>query len=488
MKSLKKISKFSTLTHLLSIILLSTCFLISWGEAQAKSEKNPYDYQQQSAEDQLLDNTFRIDIKTISVTYDYYPQEFYALGRAVITFVMRKGQTVPLIHFDPAVRNSDTLTDIRLNGEKLNVSNEADVRTISFAGSSQMAIEFQRSLKEHVEHTLEMSFRLTFQEGYPFFYTIVSDAKGRGNEELFPTINTTHELARHIITFRVHGGMEFRCLGSGLVKKSNSTEYQEWILDTEREVASYTVMFVLVPQEDTLFEERKINGIDVRIVGFKGGPSFDDAYKILEDWLLELETNLGPWPMPRGLSVYLISQGGMEYYGAVMASLDALKHEVMHLYFGTSVLVKTYRDSWMEEAILEWYEHSVEPGFYPMPDRYRSNWVGARSPISVGFDGRAYNQGAHIMEAVARRLGGRNQMIAFLSYVHQNYSFAPFNTFDFLDYLMENSGVNMRRQFLNWLFDGSPADPSFQHKKRKVDMTPPESILQKSKQKREIQS
>ena len=226
MKNLKKMRKFSRFFHFSSIILLSLCLCVNYVQAQPNTDDNTSKSQQQTDEDQLLDNTFRIDIKSISVIYDYYPQKFYTMGRAVITFAMRKGQTIPLIHFDPEVRNSDTLTDIRLNGEKLNFSNEADVRTISFEGSSQKAIEFQRNLGEEMEHTLEMSYRLTFQEGYPFFYTMVSDIKGRGNEESFPTINTTHELARHIINLRVHGDMEFRCIGSGLVKKKTSTDCQ----------------------------------------------------------------------------------------------------------------------------------------------------------------------------------------------------------------------------------------------------------------------
>jgi|GEM_PF-910374 len=442
----------------------------------------------QMVEDPLLDSVFRIDIKTIAVTFDYVPGGYYADCHAVVDFTMRSGQRRPVIHLAPAIRdNAGTVGAIQLNNETLNLSDESDVRIISFDESSEQALEFQRDLEANIVHTLEMSYQLTLPEGYPRFSTEVTDLEGRGNEERFPTINTPHELARHFLTFRVHSNTPFRCIGSGLVEKTNA-DVQEWTLDTEREVASYTVMFALLPEQDTVFEERNINGTDVRILAFVGGASIHTAFNMLEPWLPELEANFGPFPMPRGLSIFLTSGGGgMEYYGGTITSVWALLHEVFHMYYGCSTINKTYRDSWLDEAIDEWYELSVDPTFYPMPDSYRSNIVSGRSPVGVGFDRRAYDEGAHIMEAVARELGGRNAMIAFLRYVHTNYSFSPFTTFDFLDYLEDYSGVDMTDRFLDWLYlgeqTGSAAGPpsSSDHlmHKQKVDMTPPESLLQK---------
>jgi hypothetical protein len=442
--------------------------------------------------DPLLDSVFRIDINTITVTFDYMPESHYVDCHAKVEFVMRMGQRRPVIHLAPAIRNNaGTVCAIQLNNEILNLSDESDVRIISFDESSQQALEFQRDLgtNTNIVHTLEIFYQLTLPGLYPRFSTEVNDIEGRGNEERFPTINTPHELARHILTFRVHSNTPFRCIGSGFVEKTNFN-VQEWTLDTEREVASYTVMFALLPQHDTVFEERNINGVDVRVLAFVGGASIDWAFDMLEQWLPELEDNLGPFPMPRGLSVFLTSRGGgMEYYGATITSLYALMHEVFHMYFGCSTVNKTYRDSWLDEAINEWYEHSVDPSFYPMPDTYSSNIVSGRSPAAVGFDRRAYNEGAHIMEAVARELGSRNGMIAFLRYVHSNYSFSPFTTLDFLAYLEDYSGVDMTDRFLNWVFQGeqtsseagtfsSTSSCPIIHK-QKVDMTPPRSLLQK---------
>ena len=448
----------------------------------------PQDTAHKDTIEQLLDNTMRVDIKTIEVVFDYYPEDFYVRGSAVVTFNMRPGQTIPLIHFDPAIR-ANAIEEIRLNGETLRWGNALDVKIVNFSGSSQAAIELQRTLPGNIEHILEMRYRLSRPEGYPRFSSEVSDLTGRGNEESFPCINFPNDLALHTLTFRVHGDRTYRCIGSGLVEKTNAVGIQEWILQTEREIASYTVMFVLVPDADVYYQQRNISGVDVRIMAFRGGASIENGFLQLQDWIPELTANLGPFPMPRGISIFLTSLGGgMEYYGGTISSLWALNHEVFHMYFGCSTIAKTYRDSWMDEAINEWYEGSVDPWFYPMFSSYRGNWVGARAPISVGFDRRAYDQGAHIIQAVAAELGGRHQMITFLRYIQQNYSFSPFDTFEFAQYIRAYSGVDMTSRFVNWLYNGEyPSVFSTSQlsenlrtlEKVEVDMTPPKTILRK---------
>ncbi|MFZ2054525.1 MAG: hypothetical protein WAU81_10035 [Candidatus Aminicenantales bacterium] len=432
--------------------------------------------------DQLMDSMYRIDIKDIMVTFDYYPESHYADASARMEFFMRPGQSRPVIHFDPAIRYN-TVSVLSLNGERLDISSTADVRILEYEDTTQDALEFQRDLPSGVLHGLEIVYRLPLPELYPRFSTEVNDLEGRGNEEIFPTINTPHELARHRLTFRVHGSRAFRCIGSGQVVKTGAAP-QEWVLDTEREIASYTLMFVLVPEEDTVLEERNIGGVDVRILAFVGGASVSEAFDRLVPWLSELADNLGPFPMPRGISLFLVSHGGgMEYFGGTITSLWAMEHEVFHMYYGCSTVMATYRDSWMDEAINMWYAYSKDPSFPPINSDYRSNIVSSRSPVAVGFDLRAYDEGARMMEAVARELGGRAAMIAFLRYVHQLKQFTPFTTWDFLDFLEVYSGVDMRDQFNGWLFLGSETSIvdgwTSRHTLQTSDLSPPGPVLQK---------
>ena len=435
-----------------------------------------------SAEIQTLDNAFRIDIKTIDVLLTYHPGQAVVDGDATLVFKMRPDQRRPLIHFDPAVRGQ-VVSSISLDGEALGVADPAAVKVVEFAGTTQKAVEFQRDLTADAEHRLKMSYRLTLPDAYPRFSTEVNDIFGRGNEELFPTLNTPHELARHRITLRVAGSVPYRCLGSGLVRKISAAP-QEWLLDTEREVASYTVMFALLPESDTVWDERTIAGVPVRILAFAGGASISEAIVKLNGWLPQIIGEIGPFPMPRGLSVFLVSGGGgMEYFGGTISSVSALRHEVFHMYFGCSAVARTYRDSWWDEAITSWYEETYTSTFVPLDPGYRSNMVSGRSAIAVGFDRRAYFEGTQIVEAMAVRVGGRAGLARFLNYVHRNHAFSPFGTLDLAEYFRQYSGADMRAQFINWLYNGRTPETSSSMRTlaphKTPDLTPPRSILRK---------
>lgn len=435
---------------------------------------------------QLLKDTFRIDIKTISVDMEYFPESFYVNCEAEIVFNMFKDGTKPIIHLEPVIHDQNLVNKIELNGQTLDIANSSDVNIIDIQDSNQKAIEFQRNLNTGVEHLLKISYRKNLSNNYYIFTTQVSDIEGRGNEYIFPTINCPSELAEHHLRFRVNSSMKFRFIGSGFIQEVENQDHQEWTLDTEREIASYTLMFVLLPEDDTLFEKQTIDDVDVRIMAFKNGESINSAFDTLRSWLPELRSNLGPFPMPRGLSVMLVnSRGGMhEYYGGTISSLSALKHEVFHMYYGCSTVCATYRDSWIDEAVNEWYEHSADQNLFPIDDSYTSNIVSGRSPVALGFDLRAYNEGARIIQHIAVNLGGRKETIDFLSYVHKNYSFKPFTTIDFIKYLKDYSGLDYKDYFNNWVFSGEDTSGNFIRTKKfttkhEVEITPPHSILNK---------
>jgi hypothetical protein len=225
--------------------------------------------------------------------------------------------------------------------------------------------------------------------------------------------------------------------------------------------------------------ERRIGGVDVRVVASLGGSPPAEAYDQLETWMPELREALGPFPMPRGLSVVLTEGGGgMEYFGGTITSLRALRHEVFHMYFGCSTVASTYRDSWWDEAIDMWYELSLDPAFSAIAPAYRSGMVSSRTPVAVGFDVRAYDEGARIMEAVARELGGREEMVAFLRHLHQRRLFEPFTTMALADEIRAFSGADFRSRFRQWLYSDteSAAGASPHAWLHQVDMTPSEAV------------
>ena len=405
-------------------------------------------------EDQLLDAVYRIDISTIRGTLAYDPAASAVSGSISLVFKMRPGQTRPLFHFDPLSRGSLTGYTVALDGEPIVGFGSNGLKLFTLPGTTQPSIEIGRDITDNNEHLLTVDYRLPLDLPYPRFASNVNDIHGRGNEEVWPTINTPGELARHELTFQVLGSVPYRFIGSGLVQKSPREDLQEWTLDTEREVASYTVMFALLPQADTVYEERMINGTPVRIMAFAGGASIAQAWTQITPWLPDLAAKFGPFPMPRGLSILLLKEGGgMEYYGGTISSVGALRHEINHMYFGCSIIAKTYRDSWWDEAATSWYVDYAQ-SMNAIPTGFRSNMVNARSPYAVGFDTRAYYEGAEAFETMARAIGGRQALVLFLADLQARHTFEPFTTLQLADYFREFSGVNLRSDFINWFYQG----------------------------------
>jgi hypothetical protein len=432
--------------------------------------------------DALLDGTFRIDIETIDVTLDWYPPTGWVDGAARLTFRMRDGQTRAAFNFQPFVDARTAVTRLVLDGRELSPQSDLDVRILSLARTAQRFVELEYPLDPDVVHELVVEYRLTVPATYPRFSTEVNDLRGRGNEALWPTLNTPHELARHVVTLRVHDTRPFNFVGSGRSTYTVDGGVQQWVLDTQRAISSYSVLFVLLPAADTEYREWLIDDVPVRVVAYPT-VNFAEARLRLDAWLPELRDRFGPFPALHGLSLFIFgdSGGGMEYYGGSITSLSALRHEVLHSYFGCSVVLRTYPDSWLDEAITSWFEETSRGvGHAPLPATYRGNWVGARSPASVGFSILAYTDGASIMQDVADRLGGTDRMTDFLRSLEARHAFAPFTTLDFAAYLKEYSGIDLRTQFLDWLYNGREPDalggqllPSSRTDRKTLNLDPP---------------
>ena len=423
----------------------------------------PEGQQAQTALDTLLDGTYRIDIDTISATLDWYPASGWVDATATLTFRLRPGQSRAAFNFTPFATARSAVSRLVVDGRAFNLQSNDDVRVIQVAGTRQPFVEIRYDLEPGALHVMTVDYRLTIPAVYPRLSSEVNDLRGEGNEAVWPTLNTPHELARHVLTFRVHDSRPFRFVGSGRAESSAGGGVQQWVLDTQRSVSSYSVMFVLLPAADTQYQEWLIDRVPVRLLAYTD-VDLAAAKSQLDAWLPELRARFGAFPALHGLSVFLYdnSGGGMEYYGGTVTSLSALRHEVLHSYFGCSVVTRTYPDSWLDEAITTWIEETSRGVPHAvLPDGYHGNWVGARSPVSVGFSSLAYTHGASIMQAIANRLGGTDGMTDFLRVLVETRSFSPFTTMEFVTAVATFSGVDMRLSFLDWLYNGREPDSTY---------------------------
>ena len=97
----------------------------------------------------------------------------------------------------------------------------------------------------------------------------MNDIRGQGNEAVWPTLNTPHELARHVLTFRVHDRQAFRFVGSGQSQLQRKPVTSSSGCSTpSAPVSSYSVMFVLLPAADTEYREWLIDGVTVRALAY----------------------------------------------------------------------------------------------------------------------------------------------------------------------------------------------------------------------------
>jgi hypothetical protein len=415
----------------------------------------------------ILADAFRIDLSQIDVVYELGAGEDTFKGWARLQFTMRPEQNRPLFHFNPLLRQGqarDCLTTILLDGEALDSSDDADIRVAQRTESREQGFEVQRDVGAG-EHLLEVTWtypRDIRHIGHPrepdWFFSHVEDIEGAGNEAFWPTINSPEELARHTLEFRIRDPREYMLIGSGSVESSREGDVQVLRLDTGRELASYTVFFAVLPRQDVRVREFEIDGTPVLLASTLKERRIKRAEELTRKTLRALREDFGPFPAPF-LNVLLIKwDGGMEYYGATMTGFDAISHELAHMYWGTSSIARTYRDSWWDEAIVSWWDEAVfhAETMRPIGRHFTSGAISKRSPIQVAFDTNAYGKGARMFAALAQRVGGEAQLIEMLAEVRRRRgTFNPFTTRELFTDLATIAGDPEILDLMEkWLFSG----------------------------------
>jgi len=406
-----------------------------------------------------LAGAFRIDVSSIDVTYDFWPSRPRIVGSATLRFEMRPGQSRALFHFNPLRRGREPeramLTALELDGKPLDPDDDRDLRRIRPAPGAEPAFEIQRHLSAGNEHTLQVEWSMPKPKppaDARWFYNNFDDTEGPKDETeaLWPTISSPEALIRHRIRLRVHSASPYTVLGSGSVRRHHSAAgVQAWDIDTGRPISSSNVFFAAVPSDQFRTDHFSASGVDVKIVSNLASKARKQAKAITRSAVARLIDDFGPFPMPRMQILLTEWDSGMEYYGATHTGLGSLAHELGHMYFGTTAVNRTWRDTWLDESIVVWWEDHAS--LDPVGAKFRSA-IGAGRPVAApGFDESAYAEGARVLEAIARAMGGDRKMMSFLADLHSHRKFRPFTTADFIDDVVAAQNAIDRKQLQRWL-------------------------------------
>jgi aminopeptidase N len=408
--------------------------------------------------DSKLARAFPLEVSDIRVTYDYRPSGSRIQGSATMRFELKPGQSVPLFQFNPlrsaGQSERQLLRSVRLDGAELDADDTAELRRVRPVPSAEPAFEIQRHLPGDA-HTLRASWSLPnhHRASYPgWFYSNFDDTEGPRDETetMWPTMSSPGELARQRIRLRVHSHRPYTVLGSGVVSRRDGGGAQTWEIDTQRPVASDTVLFAAMPSAQVRTMRFDAEGVPVRIVSDRSPAVMRRARTIARKTITRLIHDFGPFPMPSMQILLTGWHSGMEYYGATRTGIGSLEHELVHMYFGTSAVNETWRDTWFDEAAVDWWQRRA--ALAPLPDGFRSNIGGGRTAVRPGFDLAAYGAGARILEEIARALGGNRQMIHFLRDLHRRRAFHPFTTEDLIADVVAAQDEIDRAHLDRWLF------------------------------------
>lgn len=404
-----------------------------------------------------LAQAFRLDASEVNVTYDYWPARSRVEGEAELRFKMRPGQRRPLFHFNPlrrapAAQERAMLDSLELDGEQLDPSDDSDLRQIRPLPSAEIAFEIQRDVRRDADHTLRARWSVPVEAPPGRFFANFDDTEGPDpeTETQWPTISSPEEYIRHRIRLRVHDDRRYTVIGSGAVRRHEATDVQTWDIDTERPIPSSIVFFAAVPSAAFRTEQFKVRDVAVTIASNRSAKITERARRITRKTIARLVKDFGPFPMPRMQILLDGWDSGMEYYGATRTGIGALEHELVHMYFGSSILNRTWRDTWFDESAVEWW--LAQDRIRPLPPGFRSNLARGRSEVAPGFDEAAYDDGAKILGEIARSLGGSRQMIEFLADLHRRRAFRPFTTDELIDDIVAAQDAIDRAKLERWLY------------------------------------
>jgi hypothetical protein len=198
---------------------------------------------------------------------------------------------------------------------------------------------------------------------------------------------------------------------------------------------------------------RSADGREIPITAYGSGSNELNSFlSRAKDQMAKLEAKFGPWPHPQFTAYRLTGSGSMEYSGATLSRLSALRHEMVHSYFARGVMPQDGNSGWIDEAIAAWHDSG-----YKKLSRvgFCQSRIGGHSPYRRWVNRPAYTQGRDLMAYLHHHLP--EGLFPFLKKILSEYFGKNFSTERLITQLESFSGARPWRSFLEPRIYGTDA-------------------------------
>jgi aminopeptidase N len=297
----------------------------------------------------------------------------------------------------------------------------------------------------------------------------MTDGEDRGYLESYLPSNLEYDQVPMTFNIQIKGKSKpHQIYSNGQVIKLNNEKFS---VNFPESYTSSSPFFHIVDSNqvrELTFEYRSKSGRKIPIIAYQeksypNGKVVDSetsdrmlkkAMQIAIDTMEELEENFGAYPHNSFLMKVEEGDIGMEYCGATITGLKAVRHELIHSYFGRGYLPANGNAGWIDEALTTWAEDG-----YKSRDAFRDEDARALAaqPIYTRHHHRGgYTQGAAFIEYLHGKLSNKGGLVPFLRHLVGTKKLKTLTTEEFIKEISRFYGEDLSPEFRRVVYAQDP--------------------------------
>lgn len=414
----------------LLVAIISTTLLVSCGKEQGDAQDGNHEIDSVlvGPVDTVYGKAFPIDAQEIDVAF-----ELDATAARVNTVAQIKAKIVsdeykPLFAIPSDAQN----IQIKIDG---NLLGAADIHAVDLPESANSRYHVLNEQLSRGVHQIEVRYAFTNRQS---LLSDFADINGKGLQAYVPCNPMLYDRFEFLgkVSVTNAAANAYRFYSNGVVQ---STGVNAWSFKQASRVNALAPYFHLLRESAIVGSTtRTYNGLNgpITVSAYRtdtAAPSTADAADLAVTELGRLEGLLGAYAHGDKFIIYLEpGRGGMEFAGATISSLAALKHEVFHSWFATGVFPRYYSDAWLDEALARWFDNANPATPLNASSSVR---LSGYSPYELRFPVEAYAFGSQLMAHLAHLAGGGPAFIQLLGAFFELNKLKTVTTEEFRDFV-----------------------------------------------------